>query len=154
MKQITLTQGKSAIVDNDDYKWLIVYNWYYRKDNRGYGGYAGRSQGNKKILMHREILNTPDGYSTDHINGDTLDNRKTNLRICTQHQNLGNQGAPRHNTSGHKGVYFNKERRKWQAQIKVYKETIYLGRFLVIEDAIEAYRLASEKYFESFSRID
>ena len=91
MKQIELSQGKYAIVDDDDYQELNIYNWYFNND-----GYAVRSveisKGKRtKQRMHRIITNCPDGFEVDHANHDKLDNRKSNLRVCSSSENSHNQ---------------------------------------------------------------
>src|SRR4030095_8449683 len=120
MKKIPLTQGKVAIVDERDNEWLSRFNWHALRSRNHY--YAVRSvrRDNGKIhniLMHREILNPPSGYETDHVNGDGLDNRRANLRIATHRQNQANSGMSANNTSGVKGCYWDKPTKKWRAQI-------------------------------------
>lgn len=97
--------------------------------------------------MHRVIMNPPVGMEVDHINRNKLDNRRSNLRICTHAENLANRIKPRNNTSGYKGVVWNKSRSKWLAQITVKKRHIYLGQFDDIEEANEAYNLGFVKYY-------
>ena len=116
MKKITLTQGKEAIVDDDDYEMLMEYKWCAQKRITGIF-YVARStpkdsSGKQKILllMHREITNAPKGMEVDHINGNPLDNRKENLRICTNQQNAMNRGKRSDNTSGYKGVSYKKKK--------------------------------------------
>lgn len=152
MKQIELTKGQVAIVDDDDYEWLSQQKWCYSK------GYAIRMSSRKLgkqmgIHMHREILGTPDGMETDHINGDRLDNRKANLRICNHSQNEANQGKLSNNTSGRKGVCWDKNRQKWLAQIQVNYKQINLGCFTDIEDAAHTYEKAAIEYFGEFARV-
>lgn len=98
MKLIPLTQGKFAKVDDADYEWLSQYNWYAKKTTAIYSlyglYYAARFQRIKKvkttIYMHREIANCPPGKEVDHINHDTLDNQRENLRCCTRAENMAN----------------------------------------------------------------
>src|SRR3990167_4081188 len=111
MKFIKLTQGKFVLVDDEDFEWLNQYKWYCQKalSNRFYArGQAGKNK--KTIFMHRFILNINDKRRIDHMNGDSLDNRKSNLRICTQQQNLFNKKMYKNNKSGYKGVWFTKNR--------------------------------------------
>ena len=97
------------------------------------------------IEMHRFIMNFPKGKYVDHINHNTLDNRKCNLRICNNADNIRN-GKPRvNNTTGYNGVYFDKNR--YVARIKVNYKNIYLGSFIKLEDAVKARKEAEEKYF-------
>ena len=111
-----------------------------------------RSIDNGTILMHREILNTKRGISTDHINGNGLDNRKENLRVCTHQENTFNRHAQKNNKLGIKGVCWHKRAKKFCANINVKGKVIYLGIFNVLADADSAYRIAEEKYFGEFAR--
>ena len=135
-KTIQLTQGKVALVDDADYEWLNAHKWYYAY------GYAVRAiwwLGNKTVWMHREIIGTPEGLRTDHINGDGLDNRRVNLRVCTPSENACNRGAPSNNISGFKGVSWDKRYAKWRAAIQVNGRKKHVGYFDTIEEAIRAY---------------
>ena len=154
--EIPLSQGKVALVDKEDYDELSKYKWSALRHRNLY--YAGRGHrdpetGKKSVIfMHRQILNTPKGMFTDHISGDGLDNRRSNLRICTHAENNRNVGKPRTNTSGYKGVVWN--RGKWVAQIWAEGKLKNLGRFESKELAYEAYCQASKKYRGEFSRLD
>ena len=119
MKKITLTQGKETIVDDDDYEILMEHKWYAHKSSRKKDKfYAERmapvdSNGKQKIIhIHRVIINAPKGMQVDHINGNPLDNRRENLRICTNQQNGMNRGKPKDNTSGYKGVTYGRANRE------------------------------------------
>jgi hypothetical protein len=132
MKSITLTRGKVALVDDADYEWLNKYKWY--SGARGYVISSTTADGKKGVMyMHREIMKTPRDMQTDHINGNKLDNRRSNLRICTSAQNRANKGKQSNNTAGYKGICWSKAAKKWQAQITVNKKTIYLGLFVEIK---------------------
>ena len=103
--------------------------------------------------MHREIMNTPTHLQIDHINGNTLDNRKENLRICTNQQNGFNKKNPlKNNKLGIKGVCWHKKIKKFMASIKINDKSIHLGYFNVLGDADSAYRIAELKYFGEFAR--
>jgi hypothetical protein len=151
MKEIILTQGKVAIVDDDDYEWLNRLKWRYNT------GYAGRTIGSRKnqksVYMHRLILQVPDGLETDHINHDTLDNRKENLRICTRSENNCNR-ANKRNTSGFHGVHFNKEYKEWYATIMVNRLKKYLGNFKTAEEAARAYDKAARELHREFANLN
>ena len=99
------------------------------------------------IEMHRFIMNFPKGKYVDHINHNTLDNRKCNLRICNNADNLRNGKIRTNNKSGYNGICFDKNRNKWLVGIKVNYKRIFLGRYDKIEDAIKARKEAEEKYF-------
>src|SRR3972149_6021810 len=109
MKKIKLTKDEFALVDDEDFEYLNQFAWQCSPL-----GYATR-----RIGMHREIIKTPKGMYTDHINGNPLDNRKENLRIVTFSQNMLNRKRYKNNKSGHKGVVWNKDRQKWRVRIDV-----------------------------------
>jgi len=143
MGKIKLTHGKIAIVDKDNFEWLNQWKWFC--DRRGYAVRdSGGRKNKKRILMHRLINKTTDGLSTDHINRDKLDNRKSNLRSVNQSKNCFNTGLSKNNTSGYKGVQWYKNR--WVARIKINYEDIYLGRFVNLENAILARKEAEDEY--------
>jgi hypothetical protein len=155
MKEIQLTQGKVAQVSDHRYEDLMTYNWRAHF-NRGkwYAFRKGRVwEKNKSIAMHRQIMNAPDGVEIDHIDGDGLNNKDENLRFCTHSQNSANRVDSK-NTSGYKGVVWSKAGSKWQSQIIVNRQYIYLGYFGDIEDAARAYDEAAKKYFGEFARLN
>lgn len=105
--------------------------------------------------MHRVILNTPKGMESDHINGDGLDNRRCNLRICTTSQNQQNQQTQsRIKSSGFKGVNWAKRANKWVARIVIAKKEMWLGSFDSELKAALAYDNAAKKYFGEFSKTN
>lgn len=145
MKEIPLTQGKVALVDDEDYLELSKHKWYARKDGNTY--YAERqnprdpvTHKQTKILMHAIIVGTPKGMETDHINGYGLDNRRENLRIVTTRQN----GQNRHHikSSKYPGVTWNKCKGKWESQININGSVRHLGCFEIEIDAATTYRVA------------
>lgn len=131
--------GMFALVDDKDFDDLNKFKWYAWKGGNNFYAYTMRfdivSKKQKRIGMHRYIMNTPKGLVTDHINGNGLDNRRSNLRICTHAENIRNSRKPTANTSGLKGVSWNKNKKKWQAQIR-HKKNIHLGYF---DDKYKAY---------------
>lgn len=133
--------GLSAAVDDDDYEALSKFKWQ-AKNPRKDTYYAARSirlsNGRQKTVgMHRIITNCPDGYDVDHIDGDGLNNCKSNLRVVTRRQNLQN----RHDktTSGHVGVSFDRAEGKWTAYIRIKNKMTRLGRFADELSAANAY---------------
>jgi len=142
MKRINLSSGKFTIVDDEDFDSLNQVKWWFN------GKYAvretSRKEGHKKIYIHRVIMKAPQGVEVDHVNHDTLDNRKENLRLCTHQQNAWNISLPKHNTSGVMGVSWQKNRHKWQAGIKVNNKRIHLGSFTTIDSAAIAYEKARQ----------
>lgn len=157
MKEINLTKGKVALVDDEDFEGLNQFKWHASWN--GYNWYVERNSsaldGKKKIFrMHRQILNAQKGVPVDHRNGNGLDNQKHNLRLCTNQQNSFNQRKARKNNKlGIKGVRWREDIKKFNARIKINGKEIHLGSFNVMGDADSAYRIAEEKYFGEFSRL-
>lgn len=138
MAYIDLTQGKVALIDDEDYEYLSQWKWYYHKS--GYAVRTDYSTGQQRsVKMHRLVNDTPIGYDTDHKNRNKLDNRKSNLRTATRSQNSSNYGVQAHNTSGHKGVRWHKVSNRWQSRISYQGVTITLGLYREYEDACNVY---------------
>lgn len=160
MKEIQLSRGYKAIVDDEDYDRLSQWRWNISTCNGGvYPTRGERIEGTKPqrrrvVRMHVEIMNPPAGMLVDHINGDTLDNRRCNLRVCTKGQNQMNMRRNSRNTSGYRGVHWNKKNKKWTAIIRVANRKHYLGLFESVEAAATAYAEASRKYHGEFGRPD
>ena len=150
-KRISLTQCQFAIVDSEDFNELDKLKWFAHDVVGNKTFYASSSMNCKGIVMHRQIMNTPKGMSVDHINHNTLDNRKENLRNCTRSQNMMNSRIYSNNKSGTTGVSFFKSQNKWISKITFNKKRIYLGLFVKIEDAIKARKDAEIKYFGEFA---
>jgi hypothetical protein len=148
MKEIPLSQGKVAIVDDDMFDYLNQWKWSYSGH-----GYAERRTWpeKKKIYMHRLIAQTPNGMDTDHINHDKLDNRKENLRICTASENMGNSSIK---DGRFKGVSFHKSLNKWEAYITKNYDHKHLGLFQSPEEAAHAYDAAAKKFFGNFAKLN
>jgi len=155
MKLIPLLSGKFAVVDDEDFERLISYEWREVKGStKVYAGhtYHPTNGSTVTVLMHRMILGLRDrGVNVDHINGNGLDNRKTNLRLASASQNLANRGVNRNNTSGFKGVSFIKGRRKYEAKITINRRTVNLGRFSDPSEAARSYDRAATKFFGKFA---
>jgi hypothetical protein len=148
-KVISLTQGYVTLVDDDDYIWLSQWRWHYGD------GYARRNEwrGGKShtIRMHRLIHQTPAGMDTDHIDGDGLNNQRSNLRTATSTENMRNRRMRKDNTSGFRGVTWSKREKKWVAQIRLDGKRIHLGYYNTPEEAAEVYiRKAIELFGEFF----
>jgi hypothetical protein len=153
MKEIPLTQGKVALVDDDMFDYLSQFHWHYHK--RGYAtSHVGKVPFRFMIRMHREIMKPPEGMQIDHINGDKLDNRRVNLRVCTNAENQHNLKLRSTNSSGFKGVHWDKTAHKWVTRIRVYPDRIFLGNFVNPIDAAKAYDEAAHKYYGEFARTN
>jgi hypothetical protein len=144
---IPLTKGKVAIVDAEDYERLSKYKWH--AVNTGGKFYAYRCRNKRSISMHRIIMGEPKGKVVDHIDGNSLNNRRSNLRICTVAENIRN----RRRTGGvsrYKGVCFVKRLNKWQAEITFNGRQIHIGIF---KDEISAGRAYDKKAKELFGEF-
>ncbi len=159
MKQIFLTKGKVALVDDEDYDRLVAMGkWWVNKDGYAVNSTSFRTSDGKikslKILMHREILKTPPGVLVDHEDTDRLNNQKNNIRNCSFAENARNASTPKSNTSGFKGVVWNKRDKKWFSRITVFRKKIYLGYFDCKIEAAKAYNEAAVKYHGKFARLN
>ncbi len=151
-KEIQLTQGQVALVDDEDYEWLLSWKWYFC-NNRYAARQSARVLGKQNtIRMHNAIMRPPQGMVVDHVDLNGLNNQKYNLRICTPAQNVKNVGKYSCNTSGFKGVFISGE--KWISKIRVTGKTIYIGTFETKEEAALAYDKAAAKYHGDFSRTN
>ena len=156
--KIPLTQGRFAKVDPEDYMWLSQFRWFCQRGRSKYYAAVNASRRNKAkrktILMHRLIMGTPEHLVCDHINRNGLDNRKRNLRNCTQAENSLNQGSRRDSTSRFKGVSWLKGAEKWMAQIHVNGKSKYLGYFDDEIQAAKTYDEAAKKYHGEFANLN
>jgi hypothetical protein len=157
-RRIPLTQGRFAIVDPQDYQHLSKYKWRLCRTKGKNMLYAERSirlPGGKysRLLMHRQLIEAPEGYVIDHINGCGLDNRRANLRLATVSQNAWNS-KKRNPRSGYKGVWFAKDKGQWRAAIVCHGRRIHLGYFTGKIDAAKAYDDAAKKYYKEFARLN
>lgn len=141
-----------VLIDREDLDLVKGYKWQYHIKT----GIMCRAN-KKTVYMHRLIMSAPKGAVVDHINHNHFDNRRVNLRLCTQSQNSKNQQKPKNNTSGYKGVQFENRkelRKKWRAIIKVNRKNKCLGRYHTAEEAAEAYNKAAIDYFGEFACIN
>lgn len=159
-KEIPLTQGKVALVDSEDYEELMKYKWRVEEKGKNFNlFYASRvtsrkyTPKHKNIYMHRHLLNPPKGMEVDHIDGNGLNNTRSNLRVCTHSENNCNRQMSSTNTSGFKGVSWHKAAKKWRATINLSNKHIHIGTFSTPLEAYEAYCEACVKYHGEFSRI-
>jgi hypothetical protein len=153
MKEIVISEGNVVLVDDEDYEKALKVQWYICL---GYArGYARQSLGMpvSTLLLHRYILGLAHGDKrvVDHANGNKLDNRKANLRICTQVENQRNKPVTKHNRSGLKGVGRHKGR--WRARIRADGREIHIGYFDTVEEAHTAWRSYAEKLHGEFANF-
>ena len=155
MKRIALTQGK-AMVSDQDYTYLMQWKWQVSSD-----GYAkrdvARNGRKRRVYMHRIITqraNKGAKPQVDHWNHNRLDDRRRNLRPATKQENMANRGPQRNNTSGYKGVYWDKSRLLWLAAIKVNGQMKFLGRWPTRKAAARAYNKAARIYFGDYAHLN
>lgn len=157
MATLTSTNGIEFQVDDDDVDILSSYRWgayVMNKDSTGKRYVMGRVNGRRAVYLHRFLMQPKRSETVDHINLNPLDNRRSNLRIASRSQQGMNREKPSNNTSGFKGVYWDKARGRWKAQIKtkgVYKG---LGRFSTPEQAAVAYDDAAKKLHGEFAVLN
>ena len=153
---IPLTRGQNALVDSTDYKWLMQWHWRAAWNSHTKSFYAGRGfrigEKQKTISMHRTILGCSEREFVDHINHDTLDNRRENLRAATPHQSSFNRQKHADNRSGFKGI--RKNWNKWQAVIVIGRKTLCLGSFESKLEAADAYDEAAKKFHREFASLN
>lgn len=150
-------KNREVIIDDEDFKKVSKYKWRINDS-----GYVMRQSGNarikelrKTIRLHRFIMNLKNNsIFIDHINGNKLDNRKSNLRLCTKFQNNVNVPIGRNNTSGFKGVSFNKLRKKYYAGICYKKIQYHLGVFVNKIDAARVYNEKAKELFGDFAYLN
>lgn len=162
-KRIALTRSLFALVDDEDYAELANHKW-----NATAYGYATRTHHDRFapglyraycVFMHRQIMNAPRGLEVDHVNGDTLDNRRENLRLCTRSENMRNRRKQRAAgratpSSRYKGVAWSKNCRNWTAKIKRNGKTESLGSFPEERQAALAYDCRARQIFGDFARLN
>ncbi len=157
MKEIPLTQGQVALVDDEDYERVNSFKWYAHWAHRTKTFYATRKTkrpNQQHIYMHRFIMNTPDDMLCDHANHNTLDNRKVNLRNCTTSQNQMNKGALPNNKLGLKDISWDKQAKKYVVHLEINEISVFRKRFNTLEEAITARDEAVKKYHGEFACLN
>lgn len=164
MAEITLNDGQIALVDDADYDLVAGRSWCSMKHKNAHTWYAVTTWvkpcGKRTtMMMHRLVMSAGPGTRIDHVNGNGLDNRRSNLRFCTHMQNIQNIG-PRPKTaaihSRFKGVRFESrsKRNPWLASIKANRVTFDLGCYPTEEAAAKAYDMAARKLHGEFARLN
>jgi len=155
---IKLKNGMKAIIDAEDWDKVKDFTWNWGRGvtaGSGYQPYVGASPSySSQILLHRFIMNTPKGMHTDHINGNHLDNRKFNLRICTPQQNQFNSKKHKINTSKYKGVSWYKRDSCWRAYLNFNRKQLHLGYFNKELDAVKAYNKKAKEIYKEFACLN
>lgn len=155
MKYIKLTDNKIAKIDDDDFELVSKYKWClsYKKAKRLY---AISKIGGKNVRMHRLIINAPRNLLVDHINFNTLDNRKENLRLCNPTENARHSRTLIKTKSGFKGVVYERGLRKkpWRVRIRFNGTYTTIGYYKKKELAAKAYNKAAKAYFGKFASLN
>lgn len=145
-----------TFVDDKDYPALNRHKWHAHPNRNTV--YVQRREsakcGRKMVMMHREILNAPQGIDVDHRDNNGLNNTRDNLRLCTNAQNQMNKRMRTDNTSGFRGVSWSKVGKKWMAGLRVNGKHVYLGYFFCIVKAAQAYDRGARKYFGEFAKLN
>lgn len=150
---IPLTKGVFALVDEEDFGKVSQYNWTALKSPRTHYAYFRRARA--VVYLHRFIMDAPNGTQVDHQDGNGLNCRRNNMRVCScrnNHQNIRKTGKL--TSSQFKGVVWDKSRAKWAARVKTGGVTYFLGRFDSEEDAAHAYDTSAIRMFGEFARLN
>lgn len=161
MKIINISKNKVVLIDDADFERINSFKWTAANCPTNSSYYAQRRGKNKEgklttIKMHRFIMDCPKGLQVDHINGNTLDNRRENLRITTGENNSRNRAHQKNARFPYKGVFLRRDRKtvKYGARITYKATTMWLGSFKTIEEAAEAYNAAAIKYFGEYAKLN
>ena len=154
MKEIPLTQGKVALVDDADYERLSHWRSWQAVCRYGRWWYAQASLDNRPVALHRIILDAPPGVHVDHINGDGLDNRRANLRLCTHAENMRNRRkmTTRPTTSKYKGVSFSKRHKSTPWTVIFHGK--YCGRYSTETEAARVWNERARATYGEFANLN
>lgn len=149
MKKLLTNKGVEFIIDDEDFTLVSKYTWHLN-----HKGYVRSEIRGKQVMLHRVVMNVTDPQlQVDHIKGNKLDNRKSQLRICTNQQNQFNRGKNKNNTSGYKGVKWRADRSKWIAVINFNRKRKILGSFECPKEASKAYVTAAKNLHGEFFNV-
>lgn len=152
MKELLLSQGKVTLVDDADFEWASKFKWSF--DPKGYAFRNTKRPNRRIIYLHRVILKTEKGEVSDHINGNKLDNRKVNLRKCTTAQNIRNRKVGKNNTTGYKGISWNRRDSLWYAHVTLNRVSVYAGCGKTKEIAAKAYNKKAQELHGAFALLN
>lgn len=158
VKEIPLTKGYIALVDDEDYEWLMQWKWHYEDSEVGYARSFEKVDGRQvQFKMHQKIMeqcgHNLTGFEVDHVDGNGLNNRKSNLRLATRIQNARNRKVNKNNTSGYKGVSLLPHGR-WISYITHQKRRITIGLYDTREEAARAYNEVATILHGEFARLN
>jgi len=153
MKVVMLSRGLTSVIDARDYNLVSGFKWIAVKGGKGFYAVTSRGPDGKPISLHRFLINPRDGNEVDHINGDSLDNRRCNLRECSHKENLRNKKKQPDTTSRFKGVSRTKSGR-WLSQIEQNGVQLKIGSFSSEFEAARAYDRAAKVLFGAFAKTN
>lgn len=164
-KTISLTKGKFAVVDDEDFEWLNEMRWQVHDKSKNNYALGKKWLSHTKgitLAMHREIMKKHgfdvEGMEVDHINGDGLDNRKENLRVCKHSENMKNINKNKGELMGNKGVTLVSGhydlKKPWRTKFTKDYKTIHVGYFATKEEAVIAYNWAVKENFGEFANMN
>jgi hypothetical protein len=150
VKEVSLSRGLVALVDDEDFAWLSQRKWCATNNGYAIRNVDHGTPDHRMLLMHRALAerwgwDLDQGTQVDHIDRNRLNNTRENLRLVTSSMNNVNSLTRRHNTSGYRGVLWSKQKRKWQARIAIQHKQYHLGFFDDPKDAHQAYCVAAAR---------
>lgn len=157
MKQIQLTKGQVALIDDEDFDDISQYRWFAvapRQKDYTHSWYAATKTGGRNISMHQLLMNPPIGSCADHIDHNGLNNRRSNLRITTTRENSWNTNKHKNCTSKFKGVAWNREKSKWQVRICINGKEKHLGWFHNEIEGANLYDFVAIQFFGPFAKVN
>jgi len=154
IRRIMLTQAMFAILDDEDFERVAPHKWRFLGNPGGLRRYAVCDHNGRLLYMHRLVANAPPSMDVDHVDGNGLNNRRANLRVCTRQQNLRNMRPRGGRYSRFKGVAWDKNAGHWLAGICVDQRRCYLGCFREEIEAAQAYDKAARAVFGAFARLN
>jgi hypothetical protein len=152
MKSIPLTKGRVALIDDEDYERVSQYKWCL-----SCGRYAQSKMGNRRnkpVYLHRFIMNAQPGQEVDHINRNTLDNRRSNLRFCSHQKNMANSVHVKKGASGYRGVFLDKRRGTFYAQVVVNGKAYTSSGYRTAKEAAIAYNKMNNQHNGEFGILN
>lgn len=155
MKEIPLTRGMVGLIDDEDYALVSLYKWCVRGKNHLYVGRSVRFSGKVVFIwLHRFLMGPGKELVVDHINGNGLDNRRINLRICSVQQNNFNMRKAKNKTSIYKGVSWNKHGKSWRVSIKHKYKVVFCGYFKSEKVAAIVYDREALKLYGNYAKLN
>ncbi|NTW70666.1 MAG: hypothetical protein HGA49_00275 [Eubacteriaceae bacterium] len=142
-------KGEPFLFDPEDFEIVRRHTWHISKR-----GYLTSKISGKAVPMHRILVRNSTQLVVDHISRNRLDNRRSNLRLCTQQENSFNQTLPRNNSTGHIGVSFMKKANVFEAYIHLNNKKHHLGLYKNLKDAVMVRDIAAQKYFGEFANLN